>query len=109
MYCLILDPIGEEERHIEGKMGTRAHDLISASTQADSVERLIMGKLVFDTIRGIDFLSLSVPRCALMVLNGVEDNMINPDLDPKVWSSFENTMSELKKVYEQHNQSEKLD
>ena len=54
--CLVLDPIGEEERHITGQMGTRAHDPEPVHNCADHANRLIMGKLVFDTMRGIDFL-----------------------------------------------------
>lgn len=54
--CLVLDPIGEEERHIEGRLGTRAHDPEPVHNCADGAGRLIMGKLVFDTMRGIDFL-----------------------------------------------------
>ena len=54
--CLVLDPIGEEERHIERGLGTRAHDPEPVHLHADGAGRLIMGKLVFDTIRGIDFL-----------------------------------------------------
>lgn len=57
MACLALDPIGEEERHREGRLGTRAHDPQAVSDRADKAGRLIMGKLVFDTIRGIDFLA----------------------------------------------------
>jgi dienelactone hydrolase/predicted GH43/DUF377 family glycosyl hydrolase len=56
LACLAMDPIGEEERHREGKLGTRAHDPKSVSDRADRAGRLIMGKLVFDTMRGIDFL-----------------------------------------------------
>jgi dienelactone hydrolase len=56
LACLALDPIGEEERHREGNLGTRAHDPKSVSDRADQAGRLVMGKLVFDTIRGIDFL-----------------------------------------------------
>lgn len=56
LACLALDPIGEEERHIEGRMGTRAHDPEPVHNCADHAGRLIMGKLVFDTMRGIDFL-----------------------------------------------------
>ena len=56
LACLVLDPIGEEERHICGDMGTRAHDPEEVHTRADGAGRLIMGKLVFDTMRGIDFL-----------------------------------------------------
>jgi dienelactone hydrolase len=56
LACLALDPLGEEERHREGRLGTRAHDPKPVSDRADAAGRLIMGKLVFDTIRGIDFL-----------------------------------------------------
>lgn len=56
LACLALDPIGEEERHSQGRLGTRAHDPKSVSDRADAAGRLIMGKLVFDTMRGIDFL-----------------------------------------------------
>lgn len=56
LACLVLDPIGEEERHITGGMGTRAHDPEPVHNCADSAHRLIMGKLVFDTMRGIDYL-----------------------------------------------------
>ena len=54
--CLVLDPIGEEERHSAGQMGTRAHDPEHVHCTADAQGRLIMGKLVFDTMRGVDFL-----------------------------------------------------
>ena len=54
--CLAMDPLGEEERHYLGKMGTRAHDPKAVSDRADQAGRLIMGKLIFDTMRGIDFL-----------------------------------------------------
>ncbi len=56
LTCLAMDPIGEEERHRQGKLGTRAHDPKSVSDRADQAGRLIMGKLVFDTMRGVDFL-----------------------------------------------------
>jgi len=56
LACLVLDPIGEEERHITGGMGTRAHDPEPVHNCADHAHRLIMGKLVFDTMRGIDYL-----------------------------------------------------
>ena len=54
--CLVIDPIGEEERHVSGGLGTRAHDPEPVHTCADQAGRLIMGKLVFDTMRGIDYL-----------------------------------------------------
>jgi hypothetical protein len=56
LACLAMDPIGEEERHRDGRLGTRAHDPKPVSDRADRAGRLIMGKLVFDTMRGIDFL-----------------------------------------------------
>jgi len=56
LACLALDPIGEEERHVEGRLGTRAHDPKPVHDRADRAGRLIMGKLIFDTMRGIDFL-----------------------------------------------------
>ncbi len=56
LACLALDPIGEEERHPLGQLGTRAHDPQSVSDRADQAGRLIMGKLIFDSMRGIDFL-----------------------------------------------------
>ncbi len=54
--CLAMDPIGEEERHRRGLMGTRAHDPAAVHHAAWNAGRPIMGKLVFDTMRGIDFL-----------------------------------------------------
>ena len=54
--CLALDPIGEEERNIEGAMGTRDHDPKPVINRADAAGRMIMGKLVFDTMRGVDYL-----------------------------------------------------
>ncbi|MCA9003927.1 MAG: acetylxylan esterase, partial [Planctomycetaceae bacterium] len=56
LICLAIDPIGEEERHIQGKLGTRAHDPRAIHERAWNAGRPIMGKLVFDTMRGIDFL-----------------------------------------------------
>jgi dienelactone hydrolase len=56
LACLAMDPIGEDERNLNGGRGTRAHDNAAADAQAARAGRLIMGKLVFDTMRGIDFL-----------------------------------------------------
>ncbi len=53
---LACDPIGEEERHIKGELGTRAHDPETIHRRADQAGRLIMGKFVFDAMRCIDFL-----------------------------------------------------
>jgi len=71
--CLVPDTIGEEERHKRGEMGTRAHDMYEFVTpwldskdtltrQArraftrERLKRMVMGKLVWDLSRGIDFL-----------------------------------------------------
>ena len=54
--ALAIDPIGEEERHIRGETGTRAHDPKPVSDRADAAGRLIMGKLVYDTMRGVDWM-----------------------------------------------------
>lgn len=54
--CLAIDPVGEEERHAAGGMGTRAHDPECVHDRARDAGRLIMGKLVWDTMRALDFL-----------------------------------------------------
>jgi dienelactone hydrolase len=54
--CLAIDPLGEEERHLKGRTGTRAHDPQPVHDRAQKAGRLIMGKLVFDTMRALDFL-----------------------------------------------------
>ncbi len=57
--CLAVDPIGSEERHPAGvrAIGARGHDKpYSLIERSEAVNRRIMGKLVFDFIRGIDFL-----------------------------------------------------
>ncbi len=56
VICLAIDPIGEEERHKELRRGTRAHDPKPVHEAAWNASRPIMGKLVFDTMRGVDFL-----------------------------------------------------
>lgn len=61
---LMPDTIGEEERHKEGKMGTRAHDMYEfrrdeAARRAftrDRLGRMVLGKLVWDLMRGLDYL-----------------------------------------------------
>jgi len=57
LATLAIDPIGEEERHVDGRMGSRAHDNAEADRRAAAAGRLMMGKLVFDTMRGIDWLA----------------------------------------------------
>jgi dienelactone hydrolase len=54
--CLAHDTIGEEERHISGEMGTRAHDQPEAIRRADEAGRLMLGKMIFDASRALDFL-----------------------------------------------------
>jgi dienelactone hydrolase len=61
--CLILDTIGEEERHAEGKMGTRAHDMYHFRTSEErrefvrtKLKRMVLGKIVWDLMRGLDYL-----------------------------------------------------
>ena len=56
LAALAIDPIGEEERHKAGRLGTRAHDHKTVSDRADKAGRLMMGKMLFDTMRGIDVL-----------------------------------------------------
>jgi Acetyl xylan esterase (AXE1) len=60
---LVLDTIGEEERHVDGKMGTRAHDMYHFKTSEerraftrDKLKRLVIGKMVWDLLRGLDYL-----------------------------------------------------
>ena len=53
---LAMDPIGEDERNRKGATATRAHDAKGVSERCDAAGRLIMGKFVFDTMRGVDFL-----------------------------------------------------
>jgi hypothetical protein len=54
--CLAMDPIGEEERHAAGRRGTREHDLSEVDRRSDSLGRPVLGKMVFDATRGVDFL-----------------------------------------------------
>lgn len=171
LICLAIDPIGEEERHIKGKLGTRAHDPKTIHERALAANRPIMGKLVFDTMRSIDFLfqrddvdhskigvagnslggavaswmaalepriklaivsgwaynnvtlrskyctkvpnqmmreicswpeflSLAAPNCAIMVMNGDADWIIDSDDDGTAWRGTQSAVSEAAKVYE---------
>lgn len=59
LACLAVDPIGSEERHPGGvrAIGARGHDKpYSLIERSEALNRRIMGKLVFDFMRGIDFL-----------------------------------------------------
>ncbi|MBL7040081.1 MAG: exo-alpha-sialidase [Pirellulaceae bacterium] len=168
--CLAMDPIGEEERHRQGRMGTRAHDPASVHHAAWNAGRPIMGKLVFDTMRGIDFLlarddidskrigvagnslggakagwmaaldtrlrfaivsgwafddvtliskyctrvpnehmrkmlswsqyvSLAAPHCALLVMNGDADVIIDRNGDGTAWRGTRSVIEDVAKVY----------
>ena len=59
--CLIPDTIGEEEREKSGRMGARGHDLYHLGTSnpvfvRQELGRLVLGKIVLDLIRSIDYL-----------------------------------------------------
>ena len=59
--CLVPDTIGEEERHHDGKMGARGHDMYHLGDQNPEfvrarLKRLVLGKIVWDLMRGIDYL-----------------------------------------------------
>ncbi len=59
---LVVDTIGEEERHVERKMGARGHDLYHLPKEAraafmtEQMQRSVLGKLVWDLMRGVDYL-----------------------------------------------------
>ncbi len=59
---LVVDTIGEEERHGERKMGARGHDLYHlpkdarAAFMTEQMQRSVLGKLVWDLMRGVDYL-----------------------------------------------------
>jgi dienelactone hydrolase len=60
--CLVVDTIGEEERHNDRKMGARGHDLYHLPKEergpfmVNEMRRSILGKIVWDLMRGIDYL-----------------------------------------------------
>lgn len=54
--CLLADPLGEEERHAAGDIGTRAHDAMDVAYRSELASRSVMGKFVFDAMRALDFL-----------------------------------------------------
>lgn len=56
VICLFTDMIGEEERNIAGMTGTRAHDAPEADRRAAAAGRLMLGKVITDCARGLDFL-----------------------------------------------------
>ncbi len=181
LACLVLDPIGEEERHIEGKMGTRAHDPEHVHCAAAASGRLMMGKLVFDTMRGLDFLesfswidkerlgvaglslggakagwmlaldprlkmalvagwafddilleygkfctrvpnqrlralcewrdymALAAPHCAVLVLNGDTDIIIDCAGDGTAWRGTERVVEDVAKIYAERGAAGKID
>ncbi|GMW00775.1 MAG: hypothetical protein AMXMBFR84_19120 [Candidatus Hydrogenedentota bacterium] len=60
--CLVPDTIGEEERNTEGRMGARGHDLYRMKPEERLLferrdfPRSILGKIVLDLSRGVDYL-----------------------------------------------------
>jgi dienelactone hydrolase len=56
LAVLAIDPMGEAERNASGREGTREHDQKLVDERAAAAGRMIIGKLVFDTLRGVDFL-----------------------------------------------------
>jgi dienelactone hydrolase len=54
--CLCADPIGEEERHIRGEQGTRAHDAAEVSARSRAAGRNVLGKMVWDLSMGLSYL-----------------------------------------------------
>jgi dienelactone hydrolase len=59
--CLVSDTIGEEERHHERTLGSRAHDMYPLKDDnpefvRTKLKRLILGKIVLDLMRGLDYL-----------------------------------------------------
>jgi dienelactone hydrolase len=171
LATLAIDPIGEEERDAKGRLGTRAHDPESVHNRADKAGRLIMGKLLFDTMRGIDFLmehqdidhdrigvagnslggaeaswmaaleprvkmaivsgwayhditlrtklctripnermrklctwteyaSLAAPGCAVLIMNGDADTIIDRDNDGSAWAGTQAVVAAAGRVYE---------
>ncbi|MDZ4819793.1 MAG: acetylxylan esterase [Planctomycetota bacterium] len=172
LAVLAIDPIGEEERHPEGRRGTREHDQKTVSDRATVAGRTIMGKLVFDTMRGVDFLmerpdidhnrigvagyslggavaawmaalepqikfalvcgwayddtvlrskyctaipfaqmrsrlswnefaALAAPECAIYIMNGDADIVIDRDGDGRAWRGTQNVATRGKQVYEE--------
>jgi cephalosporin-C deacetylase-like acetyl esterase len=60
--CLAVDTIGEEERHVDGGMGTRAHNMYKFNDEErldfvnTKLKRSVLGKIVWDLMCGIDYL-----------------------------------------------------
>ncbi len=84
--CLLADPLGEEERHPLGGIGTREHDEQWVVEATQRVGRPVMGKLVFDAMRALDFLEsldwIDSPEC-LAVLDPAEIGA--PDFTTRGW------------------------
>ncbi len=55
--CLLHDAIGEEERNLEGKKGTRDHDNNPTLKSRPSGGLEVFSKLVWDALRAVDFIS----------------------------------------------------
>ncbi len=82
--CLLADPLGEEERHPQGRLGTREHDEQWVVEASQAAGRPVMGKLVFDAMRGLDFLeSLDWIDSGLL---GVAGNSLGGAVAGWVWA-----------------------
>ncbi len=56
LICLIPDPVGEEERDAENRLGIRGHRLDFRIDRCFEVGRSVIGKMTYDIVRGIDYL-----------------------------------------------------
>ena len=55
VVVLATDPLGEEERDPDGRIGTRDHDRVAE--EAQRLGRPVIGTMVWDLMRGIDYLA----------------------------------------------------
>lgn len=96
--CLIPDTIGEEEREASGRLGARGHDLLHFGNQiVDFVQtrlkRLVLGKIVWDLMRGIDYLQTREEIDALRIgiagysLGGTSAGMV-ACIDQRISAAF---------------------
>lgn len=55
--CLVADPVGEEERNSHGLAGSREHDLPESIRGCNERGRPVLGKMVFDASRCLEYLA----------------------------------------------------